>query len=279
VTYGKKKIGVEIVYWTLLFVAVSWAFLPLLFIAISSIKLPKEIWAYPPTFKGPYSLVNYRDLITERGEFFVQLKNSLIITGGTVVLALSCAIPAAFSFSRFRNKFLRIPAFFIIAIRMLPPIVITIPLFPLFNSLRILDTHFILIVLYSAFVISLSTWIMKTFIDGVPIELEESATIDGCSRFQAFVRITMPLIRPGMFAVLIFVAIDVWNEYLFAYIFTSSNARTAPTGIAELMGGIMGVEWGMLLAASIIQLFPVLVFVWIIQRHLVKGMQIGGVKG
>lgn len=245
---------------------------------VSSFKVPTEIWSYPPTLTGPFALDNYRDLILKWSEFFAHLRNSIIITAGAVLMTLFCSITAAFAFSRFKDELLKLPAFFLIAIRMLPPIVITIPLFPLLNSLGLLDTHGVMMVLYCAFMVSLATWIMKTFIDDIPVALEESAMIDGCSKLQAFTKITLPLAAPGLVAVIAFVSIEVWNEYLFAFVFTSSAARTAPTTIAELIGALMGVEWGVLLAASVIQLLPILILTIFIQKHLVKGMRVGALK-
>ena len=273
-----KNIQREWIYFLLLTIVVVWSFFPILYIGISSFRLPTDIWDYPPRFTGPFTFDNYRILIQKWPEYFAHLKNSLIITIGTGLVTLFCSITAAFAFSRFRTRFLRLSAFFLIAVRMAPPIVITIPLFPLLNSLGLIDKHITLVGLYSTFLVSLSTWIMKTFIDDVPVELEEAATIDGCSKLQAFSKITLPLAAPGFVAVIIFASIFAWNEYLFAFIFTSTAARTAPITLAEFMGAIMGVNWGALLAASIIHLVPMLSLIWIIQRYLIKGMMVGGIK-
>lgn len=273
-----RNIRKELVYWLFLAVLLLWSFFPILYVGISSFKLPTDIWTYPPKLAGPFALENYRHLAKKWPHYFTHLRNSLIIMAGTSLMTIFCAIPAAFAFSRFANRFLRGSALFIIAVRMVPPIVITIPLFPLCNSLGLLDKHATLVVLYSAFLISLATWIMKTFIDDVPVELEEAATIDGCSKLQAFLRITLPLAAPGIVAVVIFASMFAWNEYLFAFIFTSTASRTAPITLAEFMGAIMGVGWGALLAASIIHLVPMLILTWIVQKHLIRGMKVGAIK-
>ena len=273
-----KNIRRELIYFFLLAIVILWSFFPILYIGISSFKLPTDIWDYPPKFTGPFTFVNYRILIQKWPKYFTHLRNSLIITLGTGLITLFCSITAAFAFSRFRAKFLKLSAFFLIAMRMVPPIVITIPLFPLLNSLGLIDKHITLIILYSAFLVSLATWIMKTFIDDVPIELEEAAMIDGCSKVQALLKITFPLAAPGFVAVIIFTSILAWNEYLFAFVFSSTNARTAPVALAEFMGAIMGVDWGALLAASIIHLVPLLSLIWIIQKHLIRGMTVGAIK-
>jgi multiple sugar transport system permease protein len=268
----------RLLLYVMLLIALLWAFSPILYIAISSFKLPTNIWNYPPELKGPFSLHNYREIAEKWPVFFSTLKNSGLVTIGTGLLTLFCALPAAYSFSRFRQKWLRIPAFFIISVRLLPPIAITIPVFPVLNSLGLVDKHITLVLLYSAFGVSLCTWLMKTFIDDIPVELEEAAMVDGCSRLQCFWRIVLPLSSPGLVAVVVFTTIFAWNEYLFALIFTSFTARTAPITLAELLGAIMGVAWGSLLAAAAIHLAPIVIFVWLLQRFLIKGMQVGAIK-
>lgn len=274
----KRSLLKELPYYVLLAIVLLWSFFPILYIALGSFRLPTDIWSYPPKFTGPFTLFNYRLLVQKWGEYFVHLKNSLIITVFTGLLTLFSSVTAAFTFSRFRARFLRVPAFFLIVVRMLPPIVITIPMFPLLNTLGLIDRYVTLVVLYSAFLVSLTTWIMKSFIDEIPVELEEAATLDGCSRLGAFFRITFPLAAPGFVTVVIFAAIFAWNEFLYALIFTSWKIRTAPITIAEFTGAIMGVDWGALLAASIIHLVPMLILLWVIQKHLVKGMQVGAIR-
>ena len=132
-------------------------------------------------------------------------------------------------------------AFFMILVRMLPPIVITLPLFPMVNYLRINDTHFLLIVLYSTFFVSLSTYIMKAFIDQIPISLEEMAFVDGATQWQALAYITLPLTAQGIIAAAVFVFIFSWNEFLFAFIFTTTKAKTTPLIISEMLGDVLGV--------------------------------------
>ena len=268
----------ELVFWILLVIALIWAFSPILYTAINSVKLPLHIWDYPPSFVRQYSLINYRDLAVKWPRYFTNLKNSLIITAGTAVVVLFCSIFAAYALSRFKHSLVRLSALSIIVIRMVPPIVITIPLFPIFNSWGLIDRPITLIILYSAFMVSLTTLMMKTFVDDVPVVLEEAAIIDGCSKLQAFLKITVPLSAPGVVAVIVFTSIFAWNEYLFAFIFCGSETATAPLVLSEFMGDIMGVQWGMLLAATIIHLIPMLVLTWIVQKHLIKGMGFSALK-
>jgi multiple sugar transport system permease protein len=205
--------------------------------------------------------------------------NSIQVTFWGVLLTLLAALGAAFVFSRMRLGWLRVPAFFIIAIRMFPPIVVIIPLFPLMNALGLLDTLTPLVIAGAAFGVSIATLLLKAFIDDIPVDLEEAALIDGCTKFQAFYRITLPLIAPGIAAVVVFTAVGLWNEYLFPLVFTSSSARTAPVTIAVSINNVEGIRWGMLLAMSTVHLLPMLILVMLVHKRLVRGMTMGAVKG
>lgn len=141
------------------------------------------------------------------------------------------------------------------------------------------DTHLVLIVLYSAFWVSLFTMIMKTFIDEVPDELDEAALMDGASRLQTLFRVILPLTLQGMVAGGLFVFVYSWNEFLFALIFVSQKAQTAPLLISQVMGGVDGTEWGVLFAGVTVQFLPVIALVVILQRYLVAGLTAGAVKG
>jgi len=164
-------------------------------------------------------------------------------------------------------------------IRLIPPIVLTLPLFPIINRLHLADTHLVLILLYATFFVSLGTVVMRTFFDQIPREMDEAAVVDGASAWQVIRLIVAPLAAQGMVAVAIFVVVFAWNEYLFAFIFTANNAKTAPLVLAEMTGAIDGVEWGVLFAATTLHLIPVLAFVILAQRKLVDGLTAGATKG
>jgi multiple sugar transport system permease protein len=201
------------------------------------------------------------------------------VTAGATVLAVIASAMAGYAYSRFRHRVLAGSAFFLIFIRLIPPIVITLPLFPAVNALGLSDTHLILIVLYATFFVSLGTLVMRTFIDQIPKEIDEAAHIDGATRRQILRKIILPLSAQGMVAVAVFVIVYAWNEFLFAFIFTTTRAKTAPLVISEIIGAVEGVEWGVLFAASTVQLLPVLLFVVLAQRHLVAGLTAGATKG
>jgi multiple sugar transport system permease protein len=274
-----RRMLVEALLFVILLVLLLWAAAPLIYMVASSFKLPDMIWAWPPSLKGPYSLRNYMSLAKVNPLFFRHLWNTVVLTAYTVAVTLVLCFAAAYALSRYKRPWMSLPVFFMIAVRMFPPIVIMIPLFPLFMVLGLVDTIPALVLILCAFGVSMATLIMKTFVDEIPIALEESAIIDGCTALQAFLRIILPLAIPGVFATVVFVGIPVWNEYMFVLVFSPSATRTVPVTLASMMGNPMGVYWGAMLAGTVIHLLPVVILVALIQRRLVKGMALGAVKG
>ncbi len=260
-------------------VIAAWSLLPIALIALSSFKADRDIFSIASRFSFTPTLANYVQLWSRWGDFFTGLWNSFLVTLGATVLAVLVSLLAGFAYSRHASRGLQASAFFLIFIRLVPPIVITLPLFPIVNWLGLNDTHFVLMVLYATFFVSLGTVVMRTFIDRIPRELDEAAMIDGASQLQIIRRVILPMAAQGMLAVAVFVIVYAWNEFLFAFIFTTTKAKTAPLVVAEMIGAVEGVEWGVLFAASTLQLLPVLAFVILMQKHLVAGLTAGAVKG
>lgn len=264
--------------WTLIALALLWSGVPILLVVLSSFKEASQIFAVPPTLLFRPTLDNYATLWSSRPEFFRALGSSLIVTVGTTLLTIVASTLAGYVYARYRNRLLSTTAFGMLAARMLPPIIITVPLFPILNALRMNDTHLLLILLYAAFYVSLGTWIMRAFVAQLPIELEEAAAVDGAGLLSILFRVVFPLVVPGIIAVAIFVVVFAWNEYVFAMIFTTRNAKTAPVIIGEMLGTVEGVQWGVIFAAATVQLLPVLALVIALQRYLVAGLTAGAVK-
>lgn len=260
-------------------VLLLWSLVPIAFVVISSFKPGRDIFAVPPRHVFTPTLDHYAALWTRWGVFFDGLWNSLLITVGATALAVIASTCAGYVYSRNAGRMLNGSVLFLIVVRLIPPIVITLPLFPIVNSLGLNDTHFVLMVLYATFFVSLGTVLMRTFIDQIPRELDEAAQIDGAGRLAILWRVIVPLAAPGILAVAVFVVVFAWNEFLFAFIFTGTNAKTAPLVISEMIGSIDGVDWGILFAASSLQLAPVLLFVVFMNRFLVAGLTAGATKG
>ena len=258
--------------------ALIWSIGPILLIVASSFKEARDIFATPPSLIFVPTLDNYRALWAEHPAFFRGLWSSLLVTAGATVVTLTVSCAAGYVFARHHGRLLQGSAFMMLAARMLPPIIIIIPLFPTVNALGLNDTHLLLVLLYAAFYVSIATWIMRAFIVALPRELEEAASVDGAGLARILLQIILPLAAQGMVAVAIFVVVFAWNEFVFALVFTTTHARTAPVVIAEMLGTVEGVQWGVVFAAATVQLVPVLATVLVLQRYLVAGLTAGAVK-
>ena len=203
--------------------------------------------------------------------------NSLIIAASSTFLAVVMGTITAYGFSRFRIAGERDLLFFILSTRMLPPVVVAIPMFLMYRQVGLVDTHLGLIILYTAFNLSFSVWLMKGFIDEIPKEYEEAALVDGYTRLQAFVTIVIPEAATGIAATAVFCFITAWNEYAFALMMTNRNAQTAPPFIpAQLGSGLT--DWTTIAAGSLLFLLPVALFTFVLRRHLLRGVTFGAIR-
>jgi len=258
---------------------IGWSIFPIAYVILNSFKLPRDIFTYPPQFLFEPSLGNYGDLFRNYPTFLGYMGNSLFISIAATLLSVFAAACAGYVYSRFRNSALASSAFYLVAVRLLPPLVVTIPLFPWVNLLGLADSHLILILLYATFWVPLNVLVMKEFIDQIPRNLDEAATIDGASELQLLRHIILPLSVQGMMACAVFVFVFSWNEYLYAFIFTIENAKTTPLIISQIMDSVSGTNYGVLFAAATVQLVPVVILVLLLQRFLVAGLTAGAVKG
>lgn len=232
-------------------------------------SLPDKLFIFKPTFE------NFRKIFTETNIPKLTV-NSLITASLNVVLSLSIGTIAAYGISRYRVGGDRL-LFWFLSLRMIPPIVVSIPLFLTAARLRLVDTRIILPIMYLLLNIPFVVWMMKSFIDEIPKSVEESAFIDGCSVFQVIRYIVFPMIKPGLVATGVFCFIFSWNEFLLAMIFTRIRASTLPIGIS----GFIAVEqifWGPLTASATVAALPPIILAWIFQRYMVRGLTFGAVK-
>lgn len=215
--------------------------------------------------------------ITGPSDFTVRLRNSVIIAFGATVASVTLGLFAAYAFSRFEVPGKGDLMFFILSGRMLPAVVVTIPIFLMYRQLGLHDTHAGMILIYTVFNLSLTVWLLKGFIDEIPREYEEAALVDGYSRFQAFYKIVLPQAATGIAATTVFSLIFVWNEYAFALMLTSQKARTAPPAIATMLGR-GGIEWSAIAAGTLVFLVPVLIIIFALRRHLLRGVTFGAIR-
>ncbi|OGO63757.1 MAG: sugar ABC transporter permease, partial [Chloroflexi bacterium RBG_19FT_COMBO_55_16] len=215
--------------------------------------------------------------ITGPSDYVFRLRNSLIIAGLSTLLSVILAIFSAYAFSRYSVKGKGDLLFFILSTRMLPAVVVTVPLFLMYTQLKLHDTHIGMILLYTVFNLSLAVWLMKGFFDEIPKEYEEAALVDGYTRMQAFFKIVLPQAVTGIAATTVFCLIFAWNEYAFALMLTSEKARTAPPSIATMLG-IGGIEWTAIAAGSLGFLIPVVIVTFALRNYLLRGVTFGAVR-
>jgi len=210
-------------------------------------------------------------------DYVGRLKNSVIIAGTSTILSVVLGLFAAYAFSRFKIVGKDDLLFFILSTRMLPGVVVTIPLFLLYKQLGWNDTYIGMIILYTAFNLSFSVWLLMGFLDEIPVEYEEAALVDGYTRMQAFFKIVLPQAVTGIAATTVFCMIFAWNEYAFALMLTSEKARTAPPSIATMLGS-GGLEWSAIAAGSLGFLIPVAIVTFVLRDYLLRGVTFGAVR-
>ena len=252
------------------------ALIPYIWILLASFKTRGELISPEPKWIFDPTSINYTDIIYKG--FDGYLLNSVIIGFSSTALCVFVGTLAAYGFSRFK-----IPAgnhlfFYILATRLGPPVAYALPMYLIFRDLGLVNTYAGVILAHTTFNLVLVVWMMRSFFDDVPREIEEAAYLDGCGHFRVFLQITLPMTYPGLAAVSIFVLIFSWNELLFALILTGGNTRPLTVMIPSLVLHT-GTQWGQVASASIIQSIPVLVFIFFIQKKLVQGLTFGAVKG
>jgi multiple sugar transport system permease protein len=285
--------------------------IPVIWMAMTAIKSRPDATAAPPKVIFSPSLDGYIGLFTNRtqlsagalakeqkrtdlnffekqalargmrilgpSKFVGQLKNSLIISLTSTFLAVALGLLSAYAFSRYDIPGKGDWLFFILSTRMLPPIVVTIPIFLMYRGLGMYDTHIGMILLYTVFNLSFAVWLLKGFIDEIPIEYEEAALVDGYSRLQAFRKIVLPQCVTGIAATAVFCLIFAWNEYAFALMLTSDKARTAPPAIPANLG-VGGIEWHVIAAGSLLFLIPVVIVTFALRKYLLRGVTFGAIR-
>jgi len=274
----------------LLAIAIIFFLFPIYWITLASFKTKPEILSSTPLHLLQFSpnLENYSSILglttgeTEAGtpgEYLSRLKNSVIIAGGSTVLAVLFGTLTAYAMARFRIPGKADIMFYILSTRMLPPVVIIIPVFLMFTQLGLKGNHVGLTLLYTTVNLPFVVWMMKGFFDEIPHEYEDAAMLDGYPRIQAFFKVTLPNAWPAIAATAVFCIIVAWNEYAFAFILNSEPyAQTVPSFIASKSQTSAGINWGIIAAMSTLFVAPVLVFTFLVRNHLLRGVTFGAVR-
>jgi multiple sugar transport system permease protein len=292
VRFSKPLIGRVFIYGALLF----WVFVslfPIYWTVSTSFKVAVDVtqghlvpwWDFRPDWKGWRSLGMSPDTIfttsNVRDEFILRFENSIIMSIGGSFVACVIGSLAAYGLSRFPYKFLvwrnKDISFFFLSQLILPPVVLAMPFLVLYKELALLDTRVGLVAVYTLTVLPIVIWIMRDQFDTIPFEIEQAAYVDGCSVWGAFLRVVLPIALPGMVAAFVLSVILCWNEYFFAALLTSTNAKTLPVMVASQTGS-QGINWWSMAALSTSAIAPLAILAVFLERYIVKGLTAGAVK-
>jgi len=256
-------------------VALVFFLFPILWIFLTAFKTPDEFLKSPPVWIPRAPSLGYFEHVIRTGGLRA-LRNSLVIATSATLLALLIGSLAAYGLARYKVGGDNLP-FFILSQRFMPPVAVIFPFLLVFKTLKWMDTYQALIVVYLTFNLPYTVWMMRGFFLEIPVEIEESALVDGCSPFGAFWRIALPLVTPGLVATGVFCFIFSWAEFFFAVCLTRSNAMTLSVYIVNFFGKMM-VQWGEVGATSIAAMVPLFLLSFVVQRYLVRGLTMGAVK-
>jgi multiple sugar transport system permease protein len=248
---------------------------PVIWILLMSFKQIKDIVG-PPTVVFSPTFENYTAVFT--GGFLTYYWNTFVIAVGSIVLSAVIGIPAAYALARFRFRFRDDLAFAILSIRFAPELSVLLPLFLLYKQLGLYDTYLGLILVYQLVTLPLFVWIMRGFFEEIPREVEDAAKTDGASLLQTMWYVMLPLVRPGLAATVILSFIFAWNGFVFGLVLASNQTQPVTLGLLGYIG-FDQVQWGEMAAATMVTILPEVVLAALVQRHLVRGLTFGAVKG
>jgi len=292
----KRKKGLKIAGQIVIFVVIAIVFaayiFPIFWMGVTSLKTKVQIFDTKPTIFFKPTLKNYRIFIgtEESGEvgagragaatsFIAAMGRSILITVTVTILSLLLGTMAAYILSRYKMVAKDDLMFVILSTRMLPPIVVLVPISLLFTNIGLKDTFIGFLLLYTMFNMAFSVWIMKSFFDDVPFSFEEAAMCDGYTRLRALIKVVLPMVKPGLAATSIFCGIMVWNEFLFAIVIGTRKWVFMPPTIFTMSYGTEGIIWGVLASSSLIYIVPVVVFVYLVRKNLLRGITFGVIRG
>ncbi len=273
-------------YWSALVAIVAiigavWTLFPIYWMLATSLKENIEVFKVPPDWWPMHPTISsYIHLNNDYAPIPAFFKNSVITSIGTVVFAVVLAVFAGYALSRLRFRFRRATLIGILMTQMFPLVVLLIPMYLLYVRAHLLNSYIGLILAFTSFTLPFGIWMIKGFVDSVPVEIEEAAMVDGCSRLQAMRMVVLPLIVPGVIATAVFAFLDAWNNLLFPLTLVNDlNMKTLPPGMILAFGGEFKHDWSGMMAASTLVTIPVIIAFVLIQRYLVEGLTGGAVKG
>lgn len=262
----------------LVILAIFFFMMPMFWLLTTAFKFGREAFAIPPKWIFfDYTLDNFREVLqnTKTPRF---LMNSVIVSAGATSLSLLLGVPAGYAIARSKSRLLNSASYFFLLLLMIPPIAMLIPFYLLMRDLHLLGTYLALIVLDTVFDASFVVWMMRSYFQDVPQEMEEAALVDGASLFQAFTKVALPLSVPGIVASALYCIIFSWNDFLFALMLTSPRTKTIPLGILASFSAVE-ISWGRMAVMSIFAIIPAVIIALFLNRYFVQGLTMGAAKG
>ena len=281
----KRYLVRQVLLYMAVLLIIIWTIAPYLWLIISSLSYRIDLLQTPLRWiPQRITLENYQELFIGSGganmnaNLFLQaLKNTSIIAFSATFICLVLGVFSAYALARLKFPGSNASVALMMGAQMLPPIAIVIPVYVLLRGFNLLDTHYGLILVYLSFILPLVVWLMRSYFASIPSELEDAARIDGCSRIGALFRIILPLSGPGLVSVAIFAFIAAWNEYLYAFILTTADAKTLPVLIGEFSTKL-GLEYLRIAAAGVLASLPPVILALVFQRFIMRGLTAGAVK-
>ncbi len=254
-----------------------WAF-PVLWSLLNSLKTEQGVLTYPPQLVFSPTLDAYRDVLFGSSSILPNLWSSFVISIGTTVITMILAVPAAYALARLRLPGKRFAGFYVLATQMLPPVGIIVPYFLVLRKLGWIDTYQGIILIYLSFSLPFAIWLLVSYFEDIPFEMEEAAALDGASRLKTLWRIIIPQVQGGVAVTIIFVFLNAWNEFLFVVVLSGNTVRPVTVAMFNFVS-VEQTQWTRLAAVSVITMLPVIVLGVLAQKHIVKGLTVGAVKG
>jgi ABC-type glycerol-3-phosphate transport system permease component len=271
------KLRTAVLFAIALLMLLVWTF-PVIWGVLTSLKSERDVLAYPPTVVFEPTLGNYREVLFGATTILPNLVSSVIVSGLTTVLTMLFAIPAAYALSRLELPFAKPAGFYILATQMLPPVGLVIPYFLILRKIGWTDTYQGLVLVYLTFALPFAIWLLVSYFEEIPREMEEAALLDRAGRLRTLWHVILPQAKGGIAVTVIFVFLNSWNEFLFAVVLGGNNVRPVTVAMFNFIS-LEQTQWARLAAAAMIGMAPVIALGLIAQKHIVKGLTVGAVKG
>ena len=254
-----------------------WAF-PVLWALLTSFKTERDVLAYPPLLVFTPTLANYRDVLWGTSSILPNLWSSVVVSCSATLLTMVFAVPAAYALARLRYPGKRASGFYVLATQMLPPVGLIIPYYLVLQRIGGLDSYGGLVAIYLTFSLPFAIWLMVSYFEDVPYEMEEAALLDRAGRLRALWYVILPQVRGGIAVTTVFVFLNAWNEFLFAVVLGGNNVRPVTVAMFNFIS-LEQTQWARLAAGAMVAMAPVIIVGLVAQRHIVKGLTVGAVKG